>query len=159
MKLSFTLRKVLLILHILFSSIMFGNMVTFMVLSITVATTNNQNLIDSCYTIMHVLSNSSIKASTIGTTITGILLSITTKWGLFKFNWIIVKEILTTFLIGFNLWGMHVWTLAALNGTGTTILSIPNFTLWMGIIIQLVSLIFIFAISKYKPWGKRVKQR
>ncbi len=138
---------------------MFGNMVTFIVLSITVATTKNISLIDSCYTVMHVLSNSSIKASTIGTTITGILLSVTSKWGLFKFNWIIVKEILTTFLIGLNLWGMYVWTLDALNGTGSNILLISNFTLWVGIIIQLVSLIFIFAISKYKPWGKRVKQR
>ncbi len=159
MKLSLTFRKVLLILHILFSSIMFGNMVTFIVLSITVATTKNISLIDSCYTVMHVLSNSSIKASTIGTTITGILLSVISKWGLFKFNWIIVKEILTTFLIGLNLWGMYVWTLDALNGTGSNILLISNFTLWVGIIIQLVSLIFIFAISKYKPWGKRVKQR
>nr|WP_249316562.1 hypothetical protein [Bacillus sp. FJAT-50079] len=149
----------MLIIHILFSAIMFGNMVTFLILSITIATTEDSSLIVSCYKVMHILSNSSIKASTIGTTITGILLCIWTNWGLFKYNWIIVKEILTLLLIGLNVWGMYAWTLDALNGVGAERLWGANLSLWTGIILQIVSLIFIFAISIFKPWGKRKIQK
>jgi hypothetical protein len=154
MKVTKTARKWVLILHILFSSIMLGNMVTFLILSITVATTNDLSLIRSCYTIMNVLSDSSIRASTIGATITGILLSVLTHFGLFKYWWIIVKELLTILLIGLNLWGMYLLTLDALQGVGVGEYE-TNFILWTGIVLQIISLIFIFVISKFKPWGKR----
>ncbi|MGP4039734.1 hypothetical protein ACTWP4_07520 [Gracilibacillus sp. D59] len=156
MKLSMTARRGLITLHILFAAIMLGNMVTFLILSITSTATADASLTESCYAIMHILSKTSIRASTIGTTITGILLSIWTKWGLFKFKWILVKEIFTVLLIVLNVWGMSGLTLNALHeitlvGDGLN----SQFTLWVGILIQLVSLIFIFAISVYKPWGQR----
>lgn len=159
MKLSMTARRSLITLHILFAAIMLGNMVTFLILSITSTATIDSSLKESCYTIMNVLSKTSIRASTIGTTITGILLSIWTKWGLFKFKWIIVKEILTVILIVLNVWGMYGLTLNALNeitqvGDGSNLFN-PQLSLWVGILIQLVSLIFIFAISVFKPWGQR----
>jgi hypothetical protein len=161
MRLSMRARKGLVTLHILFSAIMLGNMVTFLILSIISVTTADDRLLESCYAIMHVLSETSIRASTIGTTITGILLSIWTKWGLFKYKWIIVKEILTVLLIVLNIWGMYGLTLNALNEmTESGFVSIfmnPPLGLWAGIILQLVSLIFIFAISVYKPWGQRKK--
>ena len=151
MKLSMTSRKVLLIIHVLFSAIMFGNMVTFFILSITAATTENVVLIESCYQIMHVLSQTSVKASTIGATLTGVLLSVLTKWGLFTYYWIIVKQGITLLLIGLNLWGMYAWTLKALNQFAL----MAQMDLWIGIIIQIISLVFLFAISVFKPWGKR----
>lgn len=159
MKLSITNRKVLLIIHILFSAIMFGNMVTFLILSITVATTENMELVESCYQIMHVLSQTSVKASTIGATLTGVLLSVFTKWGLFTYYWIIVKQGITLLLIGFNLLGMYAWTLKAWNHFEQISMSMDQPELWIGIIIQIVSLILLFAISVFKPWGKRTVKK
>ena len=163
MKLSITSRRGLLTVHILFAAIMFGNMVTFLILSIVAATTENVQLIESCYQIMHVLASTSVKASTIGTTVTGILLSICTKWGFFQFYWIIAKQIITVMLIGFNLWGMYAWTLDALNLLKTTgdqtDMFMLQIDLWIGIIIQIISLVFIFTISVFKPWGRRKKQK
>lgn len=159
MKLSMTSKRGLLTIHILFAAIMFGNMVTFLILSITAATTENAQLIESCYQIMHVLASTSVKASTIGTTVTGILLSIWTKWGLFQFYWIIAKQIITIMLIGFNLWGIYAWTLQALSRVETitdqTNMFMLQIDLWIGITIQIISLIFIFTISVFKPWGRR----
>ncbi|WP_391119634.1 hypothetical protein [Psychrobacillus sp. L3] len=155
MKLSMTMRKVLLTIHILFSAIMFGNMVTFLILSITATTTENMVLVESCYQIMHVLSQTSVKASTIGATLTGILLSVLTKWGLFTYYWIIVKQGITLLLIGLNFWGMYAWVLKALNQFDQTSMSMAQADLWIGIIIQIISLIILFAISVFKPWGKR----
>jgi uncharacterized membrane protein len=150
-----TSRKVLLIIHILFSAIMFGNMVTFLILSITAATTENIELVKSCYQIMHVLSHTTVKASTIGATLTGVLLSVLTKWGLFTYYWIIVKQGITLLLIGLNLWGMYAWTLKTLNQFDQISISMAQTELWIGIIIQIISLILLFAISVFKPWGKR----
>lgn len=154
MKLSMTPRRWLLTIHILFASIMFGNMVTFLILSIT-AVASEGSLIQSCYQVMHVLANTSVKASTIGTTLTGILLSIWTKWGLFQFYWILAKEALTILFIGLNLWGIYVWTLQALNNLDNPTFSAAQIELWIGVCVQLISLIFIVAISVFKPWGRR----
>ncbi|MEK5440722.1 hypothetical protein [Fredinandcohnia sp. FSL W7-1320] len=161
MKLTKTARKWILIPHILFSAIMVGNMATFVILNITVLTTSDPFLITSCYKIMNILSDTSIKASTIGATVTGIILSVGTHYGLFKYWWIIVKEILTVLLIGINLWGMYSWTLEALEniveGGLETQSTLANLDLWTGIVLQSITLVFLFVISKFKPWGYQKK--
>ncbi|MCR2822276.1 hypothetical protein [Lederbergia panacisoli] len=80
MQLSITGKRWLLTIHLIFSAIMLGNMVTFLILSITAASTGSEQLVSSCYQIMHVLSKTSVRASTIGTFVSGILLSMWTKW-------------------------------------------------------------------------------
>jgi hypothetical protein len=138
---------------------MLGNMVAFLIFSITAAATNEKGVVHTCYQAMNILANTSVKASTIGTTITGILLSIWTKWGLFKFYWIIVKEGLTLILIVLNLWAMYAWTLQVLTGMNTSgEMQEPSFVhaeLWTGIVFQIISLVLIYVISVFKPWGKR----
>jgi hypothetical protein len=157
-KLRKTARKWILIPHILFSAIMVGNMATFVILNITVLTTSDHFLATSCYKVMNILSDTSIKASTFGATVTGIILSVFTHYGLFNYWWIIVKEIVTILLIGINLWGMYAWTLEALENSiqGVAAQSVlANLDLFIGIVIEIISLVFLFVISKYKPWGKR----
>ncbi|MBS4201756.1 hypothetical protein KHA93_19315 [Bacillus sp. FJAT-49732] len=159
MQLSITGKRWLLTIHLIFSAIMLGNMVTFLILSITAAGTGSEQLVGSCYQIMHVLSKTSVRASTIGTLVSGILLSIWTKWGLFKFYWIIVKEILTALLLFLNLWGMYAWTMNTLAGFESNMNQLDMYMfhidLWTGIVIQILSLLFIFVISVFKPWGMR----
>jgi hypothetical protein len=134
---------------------MLGNMATFLILSITAAFTNDPNLIHSCYQIMHLISKTSMRASTIAATVTGIILSVLTKWGLFRFYWIIAKEGLTILLIFLNLWGMYVWTLDAITPMATFgDIFIIKTELWTGIITQIFSLLVMYVISVFKPWGK-----
>jgi hypothetical protein len=141
-------KKIILIAHILLSAIMVGNMATFLILSITTVTTKDPSIVKGSYTVMNILAHTSIRASTIGATVTGIILSVTSYYGLFTFWWVMVKEVLTVMLIGINLWGIYTWTLTGLETQ-------QSLALWFGIIIQLISLVFMFVISKYKPWGKR----
>ncbi|WP_188454772.1 hypothetical protein [Virgibacillus oceani] len=159
MKLSITPKRWLVTVHILFAAIMFGNMITFLILSITAATANDSQLMESCYQIMHVLSKTSVKAATFGTIVTGILLSVLTKWGLFKFYWIIAKEALTIIPFVLNMWAMYYWSLDAINMIQVTSKqadsSMLQTELWTGIIMQLISLILMFILSVFKPWGKR----
>lgn len=162
-RIGLTKRKWLLILHLLFSAIMLGVAFVFLILSITAATTDDVDVLKACYSIMHVLAKTSVRASTIGTVVTGILLSILTQWGLFKFYWIIVKEGLTLLSIVLGPIAMFFLTLKAVTLTtnvGLNVLLDPVFTvnkwqLWIGIILQIVSLVSMFVISVFKPWGLR----
>ena len=139
---------------------MLGNMVAFLIFSITIAASNDASLINTCYRLMHLLSRTSVRASTIGTTLTGLLLTILTKWGLLKFYWVIAKEGLTLLVIGLNLWGMYAWTFQAIilsqSATWQGDFFIVKTELWTGIIIQLLSLVLMYIISVFKPWGRRV---
>ncbi|MGG1550811.1 hypothetical protein [Paenibacillus ferrarius] len=161
--LSMKSKKWLLSLHILFSAILLGTSVVFLILSITAAASNDAGLVLASYRSMHVLSDTSIRASTIGTTVTGILLSVWTHWGLFKYRWIISKEVLTLLVILIGPFGMHVWTLRGITllqdtgiGGATQGAYVSNSLMFFaGIGIQIVALVAMYLLSVFKPGGKR----
>ncbi|SEQ70799.1 hypothetical protein SAMN05216232_3082 [Virgibacillus subterraneus] len=165
--LAITPKRWLLSLHLLFAAILFGNSVIFLVLSIAAAATDDVSVLKASYTSMHIMATSSVRASTIGTVVTGILLSVWTKWGLFKFYWIITKEILTIVSIGLGIIGFYFWTLEAFSITaaeGLDSLHNPVFIenrlqFLIGIILQIISLGTMIVISIFKPWGKRKNLR
>jgi uncharacterized membrane protein len=156
-------RSLLLTLHLMFSGIMLGNMAVFLILNLAAAATSDPDVFRACYRVMHILADSSVRASTIGTVVSGVLLSVLTHWGLVRYYWIIAKELLTLAAIAINFVGMHVWTLRAVRlsaAAGLDALQNPQFTanrlyLLAGIIVQISSLVAIFLLSVYKPWGKR----
>jgi hypothetical protein len=162
-KLGATERRWLLTLHLLFSGLMLGEAFVFLILSITAASTNDAGVLQACYTSMHVLAKTAVRYSVIFAIITGILLSVRTHWGLFKFYWIIAKEGLTLLSVALGPIGMYVWTLKAVKLTsaeGLSVLQDPAFIvnrgeLWTGIILQILSLSAILVISVFKPWGAR----
>ncbi len=162
-KITNTQKKWLLSVHILFAAILFGAMVGFLVLSITAASTKSEDVLKACYTGMHILSKTTVKASTIGSLATGILLSVLTHWGLLKYYWILVKEALTVIAIGLGVVGMYEWSLKAVNllsAEDLHVLQNPSFIvngqqMMMGIILQIISLAAMVIISVFKPWGKR----
>ncbi|MGZ0050599.1 hypothetical protein [Brevibacillus gelatini] len=156
-------KKWLLLLHLLFSAIMLGGAVIFLVLSIVAANTDDAGIFTACYTAMHALAKTSVRASTIGTIVTGVLLSVWTHWGLFRYYWIIAKEVLTLVAVLLGPIGMYVWTLQALTiarAEGLAAVENPAFLvnsgqLWTGIVLQVLSLFLLFLLSVFKPWGKR----
>jgi len=166
-KLSANGRKWLLIVHLLFAAIMLGVAVIFLVLSIVIATTSDVDIVRSCYNVMLMLADSSVRASTIGTLATGILLSVLTKWGLFRYYWIIAKEALSLVAIALGPVGMHFWSLRAvtlIEADGGQALHSQAFVvnsgqLWTGIVLQIASLASMYVISVFKPWGVRQRNR
>ncbi|WP_088833724.1 hypothetical protein [Paenibacillus tyrfis] len=166
MKLTVGQRKWLLSAHILFSAIWLGNSVVFVVLGIVSATTGDPGVLSACYTVMHLLSTSSLRASTIGTVVTGVLLSVLTSWGLFRYYWIIAKEVLTLLCILLGAVGMYLRTLRAVTlipASGMDVWQQPDFVvnngqLWIGIVLQVLSLAAMIVLSVWKPWGRRKRQ-
>lgn len=156
MKLSLKAKRGLLVFHCLFAAIMLGNMVVFLIFSIMISASDQPNIVEACQQGMYLLSRTSVRASTIGTTVTGVWLSVWSKWGLFKFYWIIAKEGLTVLCIAINLWGMYSWTKAALELKSANDIFIVHAELWTGIIIQILSLVLMYFLSVFKPWGRRI---
>ncbi|GLX67194.1 hypothetical protein [Paenibacillus glycanilyticus] len=152
-KITLQQRRILLLLHILFAAIMFGVQVVFIILALTASVTDDPDVLHACYSIMHLLADSSVRASTIGTTVTGIALSMLTSWGLFRYYWVIAKEALTfvAILIGFI--GLHEWTLRGISDHGS--LTVHHTWLMVGITLQTLSIIIMYMLSVWKPGGKR----
>lgn len=165
-KLKLTPRRWLLLLHLLFCAIMFGGAMVFLILSITAVSTNDESILKACYISMHMLAKTSVRASAIGALVTGVLLSVLTQWGLFKHYWIIAKEGLTILAIIAGPIGMVSWTLKAVTLTtadGLNALQDPEFIvnsgqMWIGITLQISSIVAMFAISIFKPWGTRKRK-
>jgi hypothetical protein len=159
-KLSITQKKWWLSAHILFSAIWLGVTVTFLILSISVLLTNDNQVIKAYYSSMLKIEETAGRASLIGTVITGLILSIFTKWGLFKFYWIITKEILTLFCLVLGFIFIYYWTINGIHFSEEAIGDnfIENhYQLMIWIIIQVILLAILFILSVFKPWGQRIK--
>lgn len=152
-KITLRQRRILLLLHLIFAGIMLGVQAVFIILGLTASVTKDAEVLQACYTIMHLLADSSVRASTIGTTVTGIALSLMTSWGLFRYYWIIAKEVLTLLAIGIGFIGLYEWTLRGLNDDGS--LTIHHTWLLIGIALQTASLVIMYILSLWKPGGKR----
>ncbi len=82
---------------------MFGTTITLILLSGGASVTNEVRVMQRNYEDMHLISITILRGSTFATIITGILLSMMTVWGFFKFYWIIAKEVLSIILFAVNI--------------------------------------------------------
>lgn len=158
-KLTLIPKKWLLSLHIIFSAIWLGITFAFLILSINVLFTDDVQIIKSYYTSLIRLETTAGRVSIIGTVATGIVLSVFTHWGMFKYRWIIVKEVLTIGSMGLGFAFIYFWTskgsaILLADGIAPAFVNI-QVQLLAGIVIQILSLSSMFLISVFKPWGKR----
>ncbi|WP_408010434.1 hypothetical protein ACJROX_09085 [Pseudalkalibacillus sp. A8] len=159
-KINLKSKRILLTFHLLFSGIMLGSTVVFLILNIAAAASNDHQVLMTSYRTMNLLSKTSIRASTIGTVVTGILLSVLTQWGFLRYYWIIAKEVLTIFCIGIGMVGIYIWSLNGLTMVESEATQVPEFivnqtSLFVGIVLQIIFLLTMFFLSVFKPWGKR----
>lgn len=151
-KITLQQRRILLLLHILFAAIMLGGQAAFIILGLTASVTDNPDTLQACYTVMHLLSHTSVRVSTIATAITGIMLSMLTSWGLFRYYWIIAKEALTLLSLAIGLVGIYEWTLRGLDHGSLTV---HHTWLLVGVGLNTVSIVIMYILSVWKPGGKR----
>ncbi|SHF19175.1 hypothetical protein SAMN05444392_1102 [Seinonella peptonophila] len=160
---SLTTRRWLISLHLLFSAILFGVTIAYLVFSINALTSRDQGELLSDYQSMHLLSVTSGRFSIIGTLVTGIVLSVLTHWGLFRYYWIILKEILSLFslviVFGFiPQWSLDAIIFAKSGGIHSATLVIHQQQLLVSIILQIISLTTMILLSVFKPRKKAKKK-
>lgn len=152
--------------HIFFACAWVGTGISMMLLSLIDGHIQSGDEIYAVNASIKLLDDYIIIPAAFGSLITGLLISLYTNWGFFKFNWVIFKWVATLAQIIFGTFWLGPWTNSA-----TAIadlergLALQNNTYLydkqMGAIfggIQVLLLIAQVLISAYKPWGKRGAQ-
>jgi hypothetical protein len=150
-------RKFGLTAHITFSVGWFGTVAGFLALAIAGLTSQNPQVVVSSYLSMDLISWFVLIPACFGTLLTGVIQSLGTQWGFFRYYWVLVKLILTIVATVVLFIHMQPINYMADMASGVT-LSDSDLR---GLRIQLIAdagaamLILLIAttLSVYKPWG------
>lgn len=150
-------RKFGLTAHITFSVGWFGAVAGFLALAIAGLTSQNSQIVVSSYLSMDLITWFVILPACFGTLLTGLIQSLATQWGLFRYYWIVVKFLLTIVATIVLLLHMQPISYMADIVTGAAL----SDTDLRGLRIQLIAdagaamlvLLVATALSVYKPWG------
>ena len=156
------LYKLLLAAHIIVSVGWLGIVFAKLILGLAAVTSDAPDVADALYVSMDVV-NVAFPPVAIGTIVTGILLSLGTKWGLLQHYWVVTKLVLTVGVIAtaVQLGDRFVrQSIAPPSGQaldGGTILDIASAPTTLLISLSVAHVLMLGAatvISVYKPWGQ-----
>jgi hypothetical protein len=155
------LYKLLLTAHIAVSVGWLGVVFAKLVLALVAATTGAPDVSAALLVSLNVV-NIAFAPVAIATIVTGVLLSLGTKWGVLQHYWVVTKLVLTVGVIGTavqvapRLVGQATAAPSGLAGDEATLLGLP----WAPAVVlsfavaHLLMLGAATVVSVYKPWGK-----
>ncbi len=150
------MRKPLLALHLVLSVGWIGAVLAYIALDLVVATGDAQ-AVHSAYSMLGVVGVWVIEPLALGTLLSGILLSLATKWGLVEHYWVLISLVLTMF--AFVVLFEHMPGIAS----GKNGAMRPDFQHSVG---GLIVLLVVAVLNVYKPrgltsigWRRRVAAR
>ena len=161
-KITVTQKRWLLSAHLLFIAAWLGASFCSLAFNITTLFTTDPHALNTISVFTDTLDHTIIRGGAAGALLTGLLLAVLTQWGLFRFYWINVKEIVSVLCIAVDLiairWNEHLISLTATQGLQalSNPLYLTNRTLlFIGIFFHIVALSGVIVISIFKPWGQR----
>jgi len=160
-------RKLLLTTHITFSVGWLGTVLCFLALAIAGLTSEDAQLVRSCYVAMELLGWWVIVPTCAGALVTGVVQALGTEWGLFQHYWVVIKLLISVVATVILLVHMQPITQVAraavarplaradLRGTRTQLVADAG----AAVVARLVTT----TLSVYKPrgrtrYGQRVRQ-
>jgi uncharacterized membrane protein len=161
-RISPSMYKFLLAFHIIVSVGWLGTAYSKFILELAAMMANDPDISKTIYTTMKNLSIA-FPILAIPTIITGVLLSLCTKWGLIKYYWVLAKFVLSVGVIvtAISLDGRFIdQSISALSRQSMGkdavlgIVSAPTILLVSLTVAHLIMLVAATFISVYKPWGK-----
>ncbi len=153
--------KLLLTAHIIVSVGWLGGVFAKLVLGIAAITSNAPDISDALYVSMEVVDVIFLPAA-IGTIVTGVLLSLGTKWGLLQHYWVATKLVLTVGVIVTAVQLSNRFVRQSISapsgpavddGTILGIASAPILLISLSV-AHVLMLGIATVVSVYKPWGK-----
>jgi MFS family permease len=99
MTLAPSLRKFALTLHVASSVGWLGAVAAYFVLDLTVATNPEMQMLRAAYLGMALIVKWAIVPLALGSLLTGLIMSLGTKWGLFRHYWVVISLVLTILAI------------------------------------------------------------
>jgi len=165
-KLSIKKKQLIIVIHVLSVVCWLGGAMVMLLLGTYMLKAENGEQLYYTLDHMHLIDVVLIRYTALVALLTGILLSVWTNWGLFKHYWILIKLILTVALISFGIEYMGDWLSQIVRiGKQERFLALSDaaflnasYSLIGGAIANIVSLIFMTAISYFKPFGKVSKK-
>lgn len=155
------LRKLALTTHLTFSVGWIGAVVVYLVLGITATTSQDVQTVRAVWIAMELTGWYSIVPLAVGSLLTGIVMAVGTKWGLFRYYWVLFSLLLTilsTLVLLLHMPTVSSMAVVAQQAEGTRLDELGGDLLHPS--IGLVVLLVIQAINIYKPQGMtRLGQR
>ncbi|GIP40677.1 hypothetical protein J31TS4_39570 [Paenibacillus sp. J31TS4] len=161
-KLSIKKKQWIVVIHVLSVVCWLGGAMVMLLLGLYMQKAENGEQLYYTLENMHLIDVVFVRYTALLALFTGIVLSVWTNWGLFKHYWILIKLILTVALIAFGIKYMGAWLSQivriaqqerSLALSDTAFLN-ASYSLIGGAAANIVSLIFMTAISYIKPFGK-----
>lgn len=148
-------RKLLLTLHVVTSVGLIGAVAAFLILAIIGATAVDPTLVDAAYLGMSMITWPIIVPLAFASLLIGVVQSLGTPWGLFRYYWVIVKLVLTgvatvVLLIQTPIIGALA---QAAHGGDLTPLASGRFAMMLHSAGGMVVLLLATVLSIYKPRG------
>ena len=168
MPMSTGLRKVTLTAHVICSVGWIGAVGAFLALAVVGLTSRDAHLTRGAYLAMGVTAWEVIVPLAFASLITGVVSSLGTSWGLFRYYWIVFKLVITSLSTAVLM--MHMRPIDALAGAAahadsfTGALAGPQRLMVVASSLAVVALIIVTVLSVYKPrgvtpWGARREPR
>ncbi|XEC93300.1 hypothetical protein AB6A23_18245 [Paenibacillus tarimensis] len=162
LKLSMKKKQLLIAIHVLSVVCWLGGALCMLLLGWYMLKSENGEQLYYTLDNMHVIDVVMIRYTALAALLTGLALSLWTHWGLFNYYWIVIKLILTVSLIAFGIVYMGDWLSQVIRiGEHERILALKDesflnasYSLIGGAIANITALVFMTAISYFKPFGK-----
>jgi hypothetical protein len=151
--------------HLLFVATWLGSSVCWLVLLGAAQTTTDPGTLRGAYEFLHVIDLDVVVPSAFGVLITGIAQGILTQWGLFRFRWVVAKEVATILVMLFGAIPVGSWeaaNLAIVRAPGFGASPSPEFLqnqVWLltGNAFVVAIMVAIVFVSVFKP-GAQVRR-
>lgn len=148
------LRKFALTAHITFSVGWLGAVIGFLALVVATLTSQDAQTVRATFIAMELIGWFAIVPLALASLLTGLVMSLGTKWGLFRHYWVLIKLLLTIIATIVLLLNMQTVSLLADIGTKTESADLNG--LWGELLHAgggLLVLLVIMILSVYKPRG------
>ena len=151
------LRKFALTAHVITSVSWFGAVAAFLALSIAGMTSQDRELVRAAYLVMGLTTWFVIVPLALASLLTGVVSSLGTKWGLFRYYWILAKLLITILATLILLVHTQPVDLLVSAAAKATVLSVHLHGAQLQMVVAsggaLVVLLVVTALSYYKPRG------
>ncbi|OZB95000.1 DUF2269 family protein [Paenibacillus sp. XY044] len=155
-------KQAIIIIHVLSVVCWLGGALVMLLLGMYMLKAENGDQLYYTLENMHLIDVVFIRYTALATVLSGTALSVWTNWGLFKYYWILIKLVLTLLLIVFGIVYMGGWlsqivrtaSQARLLALSDDAFLNTSFSLIGGAMANIISLVFMTAISYFKPFGK-----
>ena len=94
------LRKATLVVHLAVSVGWIGAVVAYLALDVTTATSEDAEVVRSAYIALDSIAQAVLVPLAVASLLSGVLLSLVTKWGLFRHYWVVISLLLTIIAAG-----------------------------------------------------------